>query len=85
MSDLAAILCAAILAVLVTRAAWIMRRERDDPPPRGVEPGRGYTEIQSEYFSGVGGGSQMTTRVPQDPQEYARAFVPRDRSRRRER
>ncbi len=44
--------------------------------PRGVEPGPGHVEIESRYQSGMGG-EQMTTRVPRDPQEYARAFVPR--------
>ncbi|MEM9795481.1 MAG: hypothetical protein AAF919_03270 [Pseudomonadota bacterium] len=77
MTSLAIWLCAAIVAILVGRAAWVLRAERDTPQPRGVEPGRGYTEIESQYFSGVGGGNQQITRVPRDPQEYARAFVPR--------
>ncbi|UWQ20235.1 hypothetical protein [Jannaschia sp. W003] len=76
MSWLAAMLGGAILLVLVVRAWWIMRAE-DGERPRGVDPGAGYTELRSEYFSGVGGGSDQTTRVPRDPQEYARAFVPR--------
>ncbi|MCK0167104.1 hypothetical protein MWU52_06035 [Jannaschia sp. S6380] len=69
-----------ILAVLIVRAVWIMRAEAGEDGggrPRGVRPGTGYTEIESNYFSGVGGGSQMITRVPRDPQEYARAFVPK--------
>ncbi|SDZ27621.1 hypothetical protein SAMN05444004_10961 [Jannaschia faecimaris] len=69
-----------IVLILVARAIWIMRTEarRDDRgTPRGIAPGTGYTEIQSDYSSGVGGGNQLTTRVPQDPQEYARAFVPK--------
>ncbi|KIT14700.1 hypothetical protein [Jannaschia aquimarina] len=76
MTTLATILAGIILAILVARAWWIMRAEGPGRP-RGVDPGKGYTEIESQYFSGLGGGSQMTTRVPKDPQEYARAFVPR--------
>ena len=80
MTSLAAIICVLILAVLLGRAVWVLRQEaaqEDGGRPRGTAPGTGYTEIQSEYFSGLGGGSQMTSRVPKDPQEYARSFVPR--------
>jgi len=76
MSWLAVALCGVILSVLVLRAIWIMRRE-GNVRPRGIDPGEGYTEMTSEYYSGVGGGSRQVTRVPKDPQEYARAFVPR--------
>ncbi len=77
-----AILAGVILAILVARAVWILRaeaRSEDGGRPRGISPGRGYTEIESDYSSGVGGGSQLTTRVPKDPQEYARTFVPKRR------
>jgi hypothetical protein len=83
MTPLSIWLGAAIVAILVARAAWILRREArqaDGGRPRGVEPGTGYTEIVSEYSSGVGGGDNLTCRVPRDPQEYARSFVPRRRS-----
>jgi len=84
LTELAAYLGALVIAILVGRAVWIMRaeaRQHDGGRPRGIDPGKGYTEITSDYSSGVGGGHQLTTRVPQDPQEYARAFVPRrDRS-----
>ena len=78
MSGLAVILSLVILAVLVARAWWILRAEAGGRP-RGVEPGPGEVEIRSEYFSGAGGGSEQITRVPRDPQAYARAFVPKDR------
>ena len=66
---------AAIIVVLAVRAIVIMRRETD--APRGSLPGRGYHEIDASYFSGGGGGgSQSTFRVPRDPQEYAKGFVP---------
>jgi hypothetical protein len=86
-TTLTAYLAGFIVAVLVARAVWIMRAEARRPDggrPRGIEPGTGYTEIESDYSSGVGGGHQLTTRVPRDPQEYARAFVPkRSRGKRR--
>ena len=68
--------------MLVLRAIFVLRaeaRREDGGRPRGIPPGTGYTEIESDYSSGVGGGNQLTTRVPQDPQEYARAFVPKRR------
>ena len=85
MSYLAALFALVIVTILVIRAVWILRAEagqEDGGRPRGVRPGSGYTEIQSDYFSGLGGGSQSTIRVPRDPQEYARAFVPRRAGRR---
>ena len=75
----AALLGGGILAILLARAWWILRHE--DGPVRGVEPGEGHVEIESQYFSGLGGGSHHVTRVPRDPQAYARAFVPRRRER----
>ena len=76
MSGFATLCCGFILVVLAGRAWWVMRQE-GDARPRGVEPGEGHVEIESQYFSGLGGGSHQITRVPRDPQEYARAFVPR--------
>ena len=79
-SLLSAWLAGFILLILVARAIWVLRAEaraEDGGTPRGIPPGSGYTEIDSDYSSGVGGGHQLTSRVPQDPQEYARAFVPK--------
>ncbi|WP_348540152.1 hypothetical protein [Shimia sp. R9_2] len=39
-----------------------------------------YHHLRSEYQSGVGGGDTRTWKVPKDPQEYARLFVPKDTS-----
>ena len=72
---LSALIGGGILAALVVRAVFVVRAEPDRP--RGVEPGDGHVEILSEYSSGVGGGERMITRVPRDPDAYARAFVPR--------
>ncbi|CTQ51098.1 hypothetical protein [Jannaschia donghaensis] len=80
MTSLSAWLAGFIALILLGRAIWILRaeaRDEDAGRPRGIPPGKGYTQIESDYSSGVGGGNQLTTRVPQDPQEYARAFVPR--------
>lgn len=80
LTSLSGWLAGLIVAILVGRAVWVLRTEAqsgDAGRPRGIPPGTGYTEIESDYSSGVGGGNQLTTRVPQDPQEYARAFVPR--------
>ncbi|SFI44350.1 hypothetical protein [Jannaschia pohangensis] len=80
MTDLAAYLSAIILAILLGRAIIVLRAEARQPDrgrPRGIDPGTGYTKIESNYSSGVGGGDQLTCHIPKDPQEYARAFVPR--------
>ena len=70
-----ALLGAAILLLLGLRALWVVRSERG--APRGSLPGKGYHEIDASYFSGGGGGGQSYTfKVPQDPQAYARLFVP---------
>ncbi|MEL6517834.1 MAG: hypothetical protein AAFR34_06880 [Pseudomonadota bacterium] len=70
------LISAAILAVLAVRAFIVVRRERD--APRGSLPGKGHHVIDASYFSGGGGGGQSGEfRVPKDPQEYARAFVPK--------
>ena len=78
MTGLAVLLSLVILGVLVARAAWIMRRE-GDARPRGTRSGEGCVEIRSEYFSGLGGGNDQVTRIPRDPQAYARSFVPKER------
>ena len=83
MTWLAAWLSAAILTVLVGRAIWVLRAEAGQGPSRGIEPGEGHVTIESDYSSGVGGGNQLITRVPRDPQDYARAFVPRRKGKHR--
>lgn len=77
MSDLVVILSALILVVLGIRTAAVVR---SDPPrrERGSLPGEGHHEIEVNYDSGAGGGTQRGHfTVPRDPQEYARRFVPR--------
>ncbi|WGH78177.1 hypothetical protein [Jannaschia ovalis] len=80
MNLFAVTLCGLIVAILVLRALWVLRQEARQPHggrPRGIAPGEGYEEIVSDYSTGAGGGSRLVTRVPRDPQEYARVFVPR--------
>jgi hypothetical protein len=69
------ILSGLIIAILAARAFWVVRKEKG--APRGSEPGKGYHEIEANYFSGGGGGGQQGSfKVPKDPQEYARQFIP---------
>ena len=79
MSELAVVLSALILLVLAVRTALVVR---GDPPSRerGSLPGTGHHEIEVNYDTGGGGGTQQGRfTVPKDPQEYARRFVPRGR------
>ena len=72
------LISAAILLYLAVRAVLVMRQERD--APRGSLPGTGYHEIEANYISGGGGGGHHGSfRVPRDPQEYAKGFVPRQK------
>lgn len=71
------LLSGAILLILVAKAFWVIWKEKD--AQRGSEPGKGYHEIDASYMSGVGGGQVKTFKVPKDPQEYARRFVPHDK------
>lgn len=74
------LISAAILAVLAVRAVIVVRRETN--AARGSLPGKGYHVIDASYFSGgAGGGHSGEFRVPRDPQEYARAFVPHNKER----
>lgn len=71
------VLSAALIGVLLVRAIWVVRAEQKNTPERGTLPGQGYTEIEANYHSGgPGGGHSSIIRVPRDPQEYARSFVP---------
>ncbi len=74
------LLSALVLLVAVLRAAQSLRHARGTE--RGITPGSGDQILHADYSSGAGGGGHSGTyRVPRDPQEYARKFVPRGRSR----
>ena len=69
------VLSLAILAVSVVRAAYALRQ--DPGNTRGTLPGKGDHIIESDYSSGLSGHS-TSYRVPKDPQDYAKRFVPRE-------
>lgn len=68
----------AILAILITRAVIVVRREGTDAV-RGSEPGEGDHTIHAEYSSGFSGHS-TNYKIPRDPQAYAKRFVPKQRT-----
>ena len=80
--DLAFIIGLIVAIVIVTgiSAARAIRSDRETE--RGLEPGKGEHIIDVSYSSGLGG-QQSQIRVPRDPQEYAKAFVPRDKKQHR--
>jgi hypothetical protein len=72
------LLSAAILLVSLISGALALRQTRDTE--RGSLPGKGDHIIEANYSSGAGGGGHSTTyRIPKDPQEYAKRFVPKER------
>ena len=72
-----ALICGAIIALLLGRTLWIMRQERGQGRLRGSDPGKGTHTIHAEYSSGISGHS-TSYEVPRDPQEYAKLFVPKE-------
>lgn len=74
------LLCLLILGVAALSAWTAISRDRRDGK-RGALPGTGYHEIDASYHSGGSGGGQSGSfKVPRDPQEYARQFIPKDRT-----
>ncbi|MGY3437094.1 MULTISPECIES: hypothetical protein [unclassified Marinovum] len=71
------LLCLAILGVTLILARRALREDQDKS--RGAEPGEGYHTLHSHYSSGLGGQSQ-SYKVPRDPQEYAKRFVPKGKT-----
>ena len=70
------LLSALVLLVAVLRAAQALRHTSGTE--RGSAPGKGDHVLHADYSSGAGGGGHSTTyRIPRDPQEYAKRFVPR--------
>ena len=78
MDPVVLILVLLIAAAVAALAVMALRQDRIDGD-RGSEPGKGYHELRSDYQSGVGGGHVTTWKVPRDPQEYAKRFVPKER------
>ena len=76
MSLFSSILVLGIVVMTAVVAAVSQRRrplEEDDDDPD-------YHTLRSDYQSGMGGGSVRTWKVPKDPQEYARFFVPKNKA-----
>ncbi|MFY0311034.1 hypothetical protein ACFMBG_14165 [Leisingera sp. D0M16] len=76
MSLFASILVLGIVVMTAVVAVVSQRRrplEEDETDPD-------YHILRSDYQSGMGGGSVRTWKVPKDPQEYARFFVPKSKS-----
>jgi len=67
----------ALIVVAIVALSWVSMKS--DRKAKGSEPGKGYHTLRSEYSSGVGGGEQREWKVPRDPQEYAKQFVPKGR------
>ncbi|WP_224823532.1 hypothetical protein [Cognatishimia sp. MH4019] len=67
-----------IAIVIVTGITAARAIRADNAADRGLEPGDGDHIIDVNYSSGLGG-QQSQIRVPRDPQEYAKTFVPQDR------
>lgn len=69
-----------IVAVVGMIAALAFFNQRSNPGKRGSKPGKGFHTLQSGYQSGMGGGNVKYWRVPKDPDQYAKLFVPKDKS-----
>lgn len=65
-----------VLILVVSIAIGVIRQRDIETNTRGSEPGDGYHEMSSHYSSGLGG-QEVTWKVPRDPEEYARHFVPK--------
>lgn len=69
-----------VLAILVVTVLLGRQALRKDPgKSRGSPPGKGYHTLQSNYSSGLGGQS-IDYKVPKDPQEYAKHFIPKEKT-----
>ena len=72
------VITAGLIALIVLTVALARSRMRGDgDTTRGSEPGTGDHVIDISYNSGgPGGGHHAVLRIPRDPQDYARRFVP---------
>ena len=73
MTVLMSLLLLGVIALIVVTSIIGQRRaplEEDDTDPD-------YHTLRSDYQSGMGGGSVRTWKVPKDPEEYAKFFVPK--------
>ncbi|MEM7074381.1 MAG: hypothetical protein AAGA28_02630 [Pseudomonadota bacterium] len=70
----------AIVAIVVLVAALAVLGQRTNPGRRGSPPGQGHHVLRSDYQSGIGGGNVREWKVPRDPDDYAKLFVPKDKT-----
>lgn len=69
-----------VLAIIGVTLLLARRAIRDDEGKgRGTPPGKGHTTLHSHYSSGLGGQSH-SYQVPRDPQEYAKRFIPKGKT-----
>lgn len=73
----------AFVAGVVLYALSKVSFKSDEGRSRGSEPGEGHHTLRSDYQSGLGGHS-TEWKVPRDPQEYAKHFVPKGRKKEQE-
>jgi len=67
---------AAIITIASINAYLAIRQSNDTE--RGSLPGKGKNIIEANYSSGAGGGGHSKTyTIPQDPQDYAKCFIPK--------
>ncbi|SLN47863.1 hypothetical protein ROA7450_02385 [Roseovarius albus] len=67
-----------LVLVVIAAIALAITNQRRFPGRRGSKPGTGDHILHSDYTSGVGGGQAVTWKVPKDPQEYNKLFVPKE-------
>ncbi|TNF23367.1 MAG: hypothetical protein EP318_00430 [Rhodobacteraceae bacterium] len=72
------LLVVAIVAVTLLLARRAIRE--DEGKGRGTTPGKGHITLHSHYSSGLGGQSR-SYQVPREPQDYAKTFIPKDKTR----
>ncbi|WGW02685.1 hypothetical protein [Tropicibacter oceani] len=77
MDPVAVVLILVALIVVVT-ALLAISAGRQSPGSRGSAPGKGFHELRSDYQSGMGGGHSQSWKIPRDPQDYAKLFIPKD-------
>ncbi|MFW2544083.1 hypothetical protein ACN2XU_15725 [Primorskyibacter sp. 2E107] len=78
--DPVALILILLVLIAVAAAALAVVNQRRNPGSRGSEPGTGFHELHSDYQSGVGGGENQSWKIPRDPQDYAKLFIPKDAS-----
>ncbi len=61
------------VVALIALTAWLGRNRNATVKEQETDD---YHVLRSEYQSGIGGGDTRTWKVPKDPQEYAKQFVP---------